>query len=370
MPPRQRRPLGLSTLAIHGGPESVDADATVAATPIIQSAGGAENAGVVQRRLAAMEGAESALLTASATGATALALLSLLRPGDHLLASAWIYGGVHKLLTQEFDRVGIAVTLVDPMESRGWRKRLRKETRVIFLESPVNPTCRVIDLRPISLLTKELGLALVVDSTFASAINFRPIEHGADVVIQSTAEMLNGHHDAQGGVILGSTPVIDEARDKMRMWGQAPDPFACWLLERGLKTLAVRAGRQNESALRIAQWAAERKEIKRVHYPGLAAHEDHAAAKHHLDGYGPMVGIELAGGARAADRFVRRLAMWLHATAVGGVDSVVSEPRFTTHAELTPDVRAKLGIPDGFVRLSTGLEDVDDLIADLEQALR
>jgi cystathionine beta-lyase/cystathionine gamma-synthase len=371
MPPRQRRPQGLSTVAIHGQAEVSDADAPLVTTPIYQSATGERNAAIVERRLAAMEGAEAALITSSGTGATALALLSLLRPGDHLLASAWIYGPTLKLLTQEFDRVGIAVTLVDPMESRGWRKRLRKETRAIYLESPVNPTCRVIDLRPISLLTKELGLALVVDSTFAGPINYRPIEYGADVVIQSTTELLNGHHDARGGVILGSAPVIDEARDKLKLWGQAPDPFACWLLERGLKTLAVRSIRQNESALAVANWATERKEIKRVHYPGLASHEDHAAAKHHLDeGYGAMVGIELAGGARAADRFVRRLTLWSHASGQGGVDSLVSEPRFTSHAELTAEARAKLGIPDGFVRLSIGLEDADDLIADLEQALR
>jgi cystathionine beta-lyase/cystathionine gamma-synthase len=331
--------------------------------PIAQAVGVARNAAIVERRLGALHRREPALVTASGTGATALALLALLRPGDHLLASAWIYGGVHKLLTQELDRVGIAVTLVDPMESRGWRKRLRKETRAIFLESPANPTCRVLDLRPVSLLTKELGLALVVDSTFAGPINFRPIEHGADVVIHSTTELLNGHHDAAGGVILGSAPVMDEARDKMAMWGQTPDPFACWLLERGLKTLAVRVARQNESAMRIAQWASERKEIKRVYYPGLASHEDHATAKHHLDGFGAMVGMELAGGARAADRFVRRLSLWTHAPS-SGVNSVVSEPRFTTHVD------SKVGIPDGLVRLGTGLEEAEDLIADLEQALR
>jgi cystathionine beta-lyase/cystathionine gamma-synthase len=147
------------------------------------------------------------------------------------------------------------------------------------------------------------------------------------------------------------------------MWGQTPDPFACWLLERGLKTLAVRVARQNESAMRIAQWASERKEIKRVYYPGLASHEDHATAKHHLDGFGAMVGMELAGGARAADRFVRRLSLWTHAPS-SGVNSVVSEPRFTTHVD------SKVGIPDGLVRLGTGLEEAEDLIADLEQALR
>jgi cystathionine beta-lyase/cystathionine gamma-synthase len=377
MPPRARRPLGLSTLAIHGGAESGDKGATlpqpVVSTPIFQSANHFEhgvNADVVERRLAAMESAEAALMTSTGVAATALALLTLLRPGDHLLASTWIYGETKKLLTQEFDRVGIDVTLVDPMESRGWRKRLKKETRAIYLESPVNPTCRVIDLKPISLLTKELGLALVVDSTFASPINFRPIEHGADVVIQSTTEVLNGHHDAAGGVILGSEAVIEEARDKMKVWGQVPDAFSCWLLERGLKTLAVRVTRQNESALALAEWASKRKEIRRVHYPGLPSHEDHAVAEHHLEGFGAMIGIELSGGARAADRFVRRLALWINGPNFGGVDSVANEPRWTTHTEYTPEAMAKLGIPDGFVRLGTGLEDPDDLIADLEQALK
>ncbi len=386
--PRAPRPLGLSTIAIHGGADSSDAGAlSPVVTPIYQSVnflqeygtaagmrypryGNSPNAEVVQRRLAEIEGAEAALLAASGMGATAVALLALLRPGDHLLASTWVYGGTYALLTKEFDRVGIAVTLVDPMESRGWRKRLRKETRAIFLESPVNPTCRVVDLRPISLLTKELGLALVVDSTFASPVNFRPIEHGADVVIQSTTKFLNGHHDAMGGVVLGSAPVIEEAREKMMIWGQAPDPFACWLLERGLKTLEVRVQRQNASAMTIAEWASAHRDIKRVHYPGLASHEDHAVAKHHMDGFGAMLGLELSGGGRAVDRFVRRLALWLHAPSLGGVDSLVSEPRFSSHTHLTPERRAAMGIPDGFVRLSVGLEAVEDLIADLDQALR
>lgn len=315
MPPssRSRRPLGLSSLAIHGGQG--------------------------ERRLAAMHGAEAALLTASASGATALALQALLRPGDHLLTSAWVSGAVHKLLTQEFDRVGIAVTMVDPMESRGWRKRLRKETRAIFLESPVNPTCRVIDLRPVTLLTKELGLALVVDSTFAGPINFRPIEHGADVVIQSN-------------VILGSAPVVEEARDKMALWGQIPDARAGEQLERDLETLAVRTARQNESAMRIAEWADGQKGIKRAHYPGLPSHDDHAIAKHHLHGFGAMLALELAGDGRVADRFLRRLTLWASAPSGGGNNSIA-----------TPAA-------NGLVRLITGLEEADDLIADLEQALK
>ena len=331
--------------------------------------GNTPNAEIVQKRLAALEKAEAAILLSSGMGATACALLALLRPGDHLLASRWIYGGTHRLLTDEFAALGIDVTLVDPNESRGWRKRMRKETRAVFLESPVNPTCRVLDLRPVSYLTQEIGLALVVDSTFASPVNFRALEHGADVVIHSTTKFLNGHHDVLGGAVLGTAPYIEEVRQKMIVWGQAPDPFSCWLLERGLKTLDVRVRRQNENAMRIATWCADRKEIKVVHYPGLTTHPDHEIATFQQQGFGGMLGIELVGGGRAGDRFLRKLRLIRHAPSLGGVDSVVSEPRHSSHTHLTAEERAKLGIPDGFLRLSVGIEDADDIIADIEQAL-
>src|SRR5690606_39377292 len=166
-----------------------------------------------------------------------------------------------------------------------WRRCARHNTRVVFAETPVNPTCRVLDLRPLSNLTREEGMALVVDSTFASPINFRPLEHGADVVIQSTTKYLNGHHDALGGVVIGSTSYSDEVRQKMIVWGQTPDPFACWLLERGLKTLDVRVKRQNENAMAFAEWAENHPEISRVHYPGLPGHPDHELAKQTMDGF-------------------------------------------------------------------------------------
>jgi cystathionine beta-lyase/cystathionine gamma-synthase len=297
-------------------------------------------------------------------------MLALLRPGDHLLSSSWIYGGTHRLFTQELAAMGIDVTLVDPLETRAWRRRLRKETRALFVESPVNPTCRVLDMRPISQLAKEAGLALVVDSTFASPVNFRPLEHGADVVIHSTTKFLNGHHDVLGGAVMGTASYVEEVRQKMTVWGQAPDPFACWLLERGMKTLDVRVRRANENAMRVAEWAEGRKEVKRVHYPGLPSHPDHAIACETLDGFGAMLAIELSGGGRAADRFLRRLKLVTHATSLGGVDTLVCEPRYTSHAHMTSEARAAIGIPDGFLRVSIGIEDADDLIADLEQALR
>jgi cystathionine beta-lyase/cystathionine gamma-synthase len=293
-------------------------------------------------------------------GATTCAMLALLRPGDHLVASSWLYGGTRQLLETEMTAMGIAVSFVNPSEARSWRKALRNETRAFLLESPVNPTCRVVDLRTVARL----------DSTFASPVNFRPLEHGADVVLHSATKYLNGHHDVLAGVVAGTASYIEEVRRKMMVWGQAPDPFACWLLERGLKTLGVRVERQNANAMRLAEWCRERKEIRRVHYPGLPDHPDHRIARETFDGFGGMLAIELAGGGRAADRFIRRLRLILHAPSLGGVDSLASEPRYTSHAHLTAEQRTRLGIPDGFVRLSVGIEDADDLIADVEQALR
>jgi cystathionine beta-lyase/cystathionine gamma-synthase len=265
--------------------------------------------------------------------------------------------------------MGIHVTLVDPTETRAWRRRLRKETRAIFIESPVNPSCRVLDVRSVANLTQEIGLALVVDSTFASPVNLRPIEHGADVVIHSTTKFLNGHHDVLGGAVLGTAPYIEEVRRKMMVWGQAPDPFACWLLERGIKTLDVRVKRANENALRLARWCESRAEIATVLYPGLESHPDHAVARASMDGFGGMLAIVLEGGGPAADRFVRNVSLIKHAPSLGGVDTLISEPRFTSHADISAEERSLIGIPDGFIRVSVGLEDVDDLIHDVEQAL-
>jgi cystathionine beta-lyase/cystathionine gamma-synthase len=383
---KKKGPQSLATIAIHGGSEARHAGDPVVA-PLVQSVnyvqeigtgsglkytryGNTPNAERVQKRIAMLEGAEASLVLSSGMGATSCALLALLRPGDHLLASSYIYGGTHRLLTEEFNRHGIDVTLVDPLEPRAWRKRLRKETRAVFVESPVNPTCRVLDLRPISYLTKEVGLALVVDSTFASPVNFRPIEHGADVVLHSATKYLNGHHDVLSGVVAGTESYIQEVLQKEMVWGQTPDPFALWLLERGIKTIDVRVRRQNDNAMRIAQWCSERKEIKRVHYPGLPSHPDHEVASEILDGFGGMMAIELAGGGRASEKFLRRLKVITHAASLGGVDSLVSEPRYTSHAAMTSEARAAIGIPDGFLRLSIGIEEADDIIADIEQALK
>src|SRR5690348_2557520 len=380
------RHFGLSTTALHGGRDGHAVDTSVV-QPIYQSVnfiqevgtesglryaryGNNPNAELLQRRLAMLEGAEAAIVLASGMGATACAILALLRPGDHLLASEMIYGGTHRLFTTELKAMGITVTLVDPTQPRAWRSHLRQETRAIFVETPVNPTCRVLDLEPIRRLTREIGIALVVDSTFASPVNFRALDHGAGVVLHSATKYLNGHHDVLAGAVMGAASYIEEVRQKMIVWGQAPDPFALWLLERGLKTLDVRVKRQNENAMCVAEWAEQQPGITRVHYPGLPSHPDHEVAKATLDGFGGMLALELEGGGPAAERFIRRLKLITHAASLGGVDSLICEPRFTSHAAMTPEERASIGIPDGFVRISIGLENARDLIADVEQAMR
>jgi cystathionine beta-lyase/cystathionine gamma-synthase len=379
------RRLGLSTRAIHGVPEARP-PWTPVVPPVFQSStftnpvgsdeevlytryGNNPNQTAIAKRLAALEGAEAAIFVASGMGATALAHLAVLRPGDHLLSSEWIYGGVHKLFTEEFGRFGIDVSFVNPLKSRGWKTALKKTTRAVFLETPTNPLLRVLDLEPVAQLCKAEGLALLVDSTFASPVNLRPLEHGADIVIHSATKYLNGHSDVIAGAVAGSESVVEEVRRLMQLWGQAIDPMAAWLIDRGMRTLAVRVERQNATALKLAQWCSTQAAITAVHYPGLESHADHEVATRVLSGGGGMMGIEVKGGVRAAERFLRALTLAAHAPSLGGVETLVSEPRLTSHKSLSPAARAQAGIPDGFLRFSLGLEDADDLIADFAQAL-
>ena len=376
---------GRSTVAVHGRRAPL-ADWAPVITPVFQSTtfvnpvGGDEdvlytrygnnpNQVELGRKYSALEGAEDAVFVASGMAATALAHLAILRPGDHLLSSKWIYGGTRKLFDEEFGRLGIAVSYADPDQPRHWRKMLRKNTRALFLESPTNPLIRVLDLSVPSQVAREFGLALLVDATFASPVNFRPLEHGADVVISSGTKYLNGHNDVIAGGVAGTSAVVEEVIRLMRLYGPSIDPHQAWLLNRGMKTLAVRMERHNQNGMAVASWAEGRKGISRVHYPGLPSHPDHEVARRTLDGFGGMVGLQLSGGTAGSERFLKRLKLVTHAPSLAGVESLISEPRLTSHRHLTAEERAALGFPDGFVRLSCGIEDADDLIADLDQAL-
>jgi cystathionine beta-lyase/cystathionine gamma-synthase len=380
-----RSGFGFSTTAIHGIPHR-RADWTPVAPALLQSStfvnpigseeevlysryGNNPNQTQLAKKYALLEGAEESIFVASGMGATALAHLAVLRPGDHLISSSWIYGGTQKLFDQELARFGIEVTYVTPDQPRLWRKSLRKSTRAIFVETPTNPLMRVIDLTPIANIAVEEGLALLVDATFASPINYRPLEHGADVVITSATKYLNGHSDVIAGVVAGSTSLVEEVNRLMRLWGQAIDPHAAWLIDRGMRTLAIRMERHNLNGMAVAQWAERHPGIAKVHYPGLPSHPDHAHAKAVLNGFGGMVGLELKGGAKAAERLLKRLKLITHAPSLAGVETLVSEPRLTSHKGIGAEGRAKIGIPDGFLRLSCGLEDWDDIVGDLAQGL-
>lgn len=379
------RRFGPSTTAIHGLPHrrpdwapispalqqsSTFASPVGSGEDILYSRyGNNPNQLQVAKKYALLEGAEDAIFLSSGMGATALAHLAVLRPGDHLVSSSWIYGGTQHLFDEELGRLGIDITYVRPDQPRLWRRSVRKATRAIFVETPTNPLMRVVDMAPVAHVAREFGLALLVDATFASPMNFRPIEHGADIAITSATKYLNGHSDVIAGAVAGSTSFVEEVNRLMRLWGQAIDPHAAWLVDRGMRTLALRMARHNANGEAVAAWAESHPAVARVHYPGLESHPDHALAKAVLDGFGGMVGLELAGGPKAAERMLKRLKLVAHAPSLAGVETLVSEPRFTSHHGISAEDRAALGIPDGFLRLSCGIEESEDIIADLQQAL-
>lgn len=379
--------LGLSSLGIHGGSEPGGPGDPVVA-PIVQSStfiggrGGDEVIysrygnnplqRLVGRKVAELEGAEAGLVLASGMSAISMTLLALLRAGDHVVASAHLYGSTLTLLESELPRRGIDVTLVDPSSGREWRSSVRAETRLLYTELPTNPTLRVFDPRPVVELAHSRGIPLVMDATFATPVNFRPLTLGVDVVVHSATKYLGGHSDLIGGVVAGTRSVVREVVEVMKLYGPAPDPHMVWLLDRGLKTLDVRVRRQNENAMELARWMDGRSGVERVLYPGLESHPDHNNAKelfHDGAGYGGMLSFVLEGGGAAADRFMDRLSLIQVAPSLGGVESLVSQPRHTSHRDLTKQGRLQLDIPDGFVRMSVGLEDIDDLKDDLEGAL-
>jgi cystathionine beta-lyase/cystathionine gamma-synthase len=374
---------GASTRAVHAG-AAVPAAGEPVVMPIHQTATfytDAEPAGEVlytrygtnpnhlalARKLAALEGAEDAVVVASGNAACALALLSLARAGDRVVAQRELYGGTLRLLTRELPRLGITVELVDP--TGDWAAALQGGAAAVLMEVPVNPTLRVYDLPHVASLAHAAGAPVIVDATFATPVGFRPLEHGADLVFHSATKYLGGHSDVTAGVVAGSRERVAEVRELLKSFGPVLDPHAVWLLERGVKTLAVRMTRHNENGMRVAHWLEQHAAVMRVLYPGLDSHPDHDRAAALLDGFGGMVSLQVRGGDDAALRVMRRLRLMCVAPSLGGVETLVSMPRFTSHAALTREQRHAAGIGDGFIRLSLGIEDAADLIADLEQAL-
>ncbi|MHC5005714.1 MAG: trans-sulfuration enzyme family protein, partial [Planctomycetota bacterium] len=372
--------------AVHAGEPSPRLGGAVV-TPIFQSANflhegttdyfatryvrlsNTPNHDVLHAKLAALESAEAALVTGSGMAAIATALLAALRAGDHLLAVEAPYGGTLNLLTEDLPRLGIEVTFVDGCDPDAWEGARRPGTRAIYMESITNPLMQVPDLEAAVRFAREHELVSLVDSTFTSPVNFRPATVGFDIVLHSATKYLNGHSDVAAGVIAGRAGLLRRATRLASHLGGMLDPHACFLLQRGLKTLGLRVARQNESALRVAAALEAHPAVERVNYPGLPSHPGHERARRLFRGFGGMISFELDGGAGAAESFIERLAIPIHAASLGGVESLVIRPATTAYANVPPEERTRLGVTDGLIRMSVGIEDPDELVADVRGAL-
>ena len=323
----------------------------------------------LHRKLAALEDGEAALVTGSGMAAISAALLTVLGAGGHLIAQSCLYGGTMDILTREFAGLGLSYTLIDATDPSQWRDALRPNTRAIYVESLTNPTLEIADFEAVVAFAREQKLVSLIDSTFASPVNFRPIEHGFDLVLHSCTKYLNGHSDITAGAVIGPADLVEDVRKKLNLLGGTLDPHACFLLERGMKTLALRVKQQNESALAVARFLEGHPAVAQVHYPGLQSHPGHGRASRLFDGYGGMIAFELHGGRAAAERCIARLRLPVHAVSLGGVESLITMPSLSVHGGLTAAERATAGINDGLLRLSIGIEAKEDLLMDFQQAL-
>ncbi|HZP17135.1 MAG TPA: aminotransferase class I/II-fold pyridoxal phosphate-dependent enzyme [Terriglobales bacterium] len=323
----------------------------------------------VESALAELEGAEAALLFSSGMNAITTSILALVKAGDHIVAQRDIYGGVTKFLSTWLPRLGVETTFVDTTAYDQHAAAIRPNTRLLYLESPTNPTLRVVDLRKTAAIARRHGLITLIDSTFATPINSRPVEFGVDLVLHSGTKYLGGHTDLICGAAAGRRDLIDLVRSTRTTLGGVMDPHAAFLLLRGIKTLAVRVERQNQSALRIAEFLAQHPKIRSVNYPFLQGHPQRALAIEQMKGGGGVLSFEVDGTGEDARRLSEALRLFSLAPSLGGVESLVSLPVLTSHAMISAEQRQKMGVTEQMVRLSAGIENTDDLIADLEQAL-
>jgi len=321
-------------------------------------------------KLAALENGEATLVTASGMAAISTTLLTLLSSGDHLLAQNCLYGGTHDLVRKDLPAYGISSDFIDGDDPDSWRNLLRPNTKVIYVESITNPLMQVADLEAVVDFAQKNELISVIDNTFTSPINFRPLERGFDLSLHSCSKYLNGHSDIVAGAVIGRKELITKITHKLNHLGGSLDPHACFLLHRGIKTLAVRVRHQNASALKIAHFFEDQPEVERVYYPGLLSHPQHQRAKALFEDMGGMLSFELTGGVESAQRFIQNTTLPVCAPSLGGVETLITRPVTTSHACLTPQECREVGIAESLIRVSVGLEATADILADFEQALR
>ncbi len=375
---------GFATRAIHVGQEP-DAETGAISPPIYPTSTyvqeeigknrGYEYARVsnptrdrLEANLAALENGVAAKVFASGMAAIN-AITSTLKAGDHVIAGHNLYGGTPRLFNQVLTNFGLTFTYVDTSDVSNVERAFQETTRFVFLETPTNPLMELCDLRAIAELSHRKGVEVVVDNTFMSPYFQRPIEFGADMVVHSTTKFLNGHSDGIGGVVVCTKP---EQAEKLaflqKCAGAILSPFECWLILRGVKTLAVRMEQHDRSGRKVADYLAKHKKVQKVFYPGLSDHPQHELAKRQMSGFGSMIAFE-TGSLANANKMLRKVRVCSLAESLGGVETLISHPATMTHAGVGEEVRRKIGITDGMVRISVGIEDVEDILADLDQAL-
>ena len=322
----------------------------------------------VEGLIASLEGAESCLLTASGMGAMSTAMLGLVSQGDHVVAQRTHYMGTTQLLTEVLPRFGVEVSLVDQSNAEAIDAAITPRTRVLVLETPANPLLRLTDLARVAEVGRRHGVLTLCDNTIGTPINQRPVGLGIDLVVHSATKFLGGHHDLMAGAIIGTRALVDRIWRSHTVLGAVADPFAAWLLMRGLRTLALRVDRQNQTALRIAHYLTDHPKVNRVHYPGLTSHPQHALAVRQMrGGFGGLLSFELRGGFKAGNAFVNAMRIPARAVSFGGFESLATQPAAMWAGSIGDDAPEAAGIAPGLIRLAVGLEHPDDLLEDLDR---
>jgi len=389
----QKRDLRPETLAVHAG-KRTDSSGGPLVDPIFETAPfsfadpsalahaaegeppdafytreGNPTVASVEKKLAALEGAEDAALFGSGMAAISTAFLAHLKAGDHIVATEDLYGGTPRLFRDVLEPIGVTATLVKTEPEPALEQAIREETRWLYIESPTNPLVKIVDLAFVADLAKRRDLMAVIDGTFASPILQRPLALGFDLVLHSATKYLNGHADVTAGFAAGSAEKLEPIRARRVRTGPILDPFAAFLVNRGMKTLALRIERQSQNALALSQALAEHPAVERVHYPGLPSHAGHEAARRQMKAFGAMLAFDLKGGLEAARTFLARLKLIALATSLGSVETTADLPWLTSHRHVAPEKKRALGIQDGTIRLSVGAEAFEDLRDEIAHAL-
>jgi cystathionine gamma-synthase len=384
---------GDSTRSVHGTEKADEQTGSVTtpiyqtatfafthATDVVRAARGESSSYVYSRwdnptvrtletKLADLEGAEEAAFFSSGMGAISTSVISLLQKGDHVLGIRDLYGEAYRLIHDFLPRFGVETTLIDTGDYTAMKREMRSNTRVVYIESPTNPTVKVVDIERSAELAHGAGAKLLIDGTFASPINQRPLKFGADIVLHSATKYLNGHADVIAGAAAGSAELVQKMKMTRRILGGTLDPHAAYLILRGIKTLALRVERNNRNAQRLAEYLSAHKKVVRVNYPGLPTHPQHELAKRQMTGFGGVLSFEIGGTMEDAMKFTESLRVGTLGASLGGVETLVSQPATLTHLQLSPEERRKTGMPETLIRVAVGVEDAEDLIKDFEQAL-